>query len=182
MNTKSKNFTTENPSSQCGAICCFDFITNNLKLFDSLEILSKYLDKTTQHTKTIIEQNYLVNNRYVFYYVDDILRGKQQSFFTLQIPKRQIQKQIAKEKERITKLVISNLKNKFPNNFKGVKVYVVDTNGKIKGLLESQKEVSEYFNIKIGTVKSRLNRINDIDSAIKYGFCKKSVFDNFVRG
>jgi hypothetical protein len=181
MNTTNQNSITETPSSQGGVICRFDFISRSLKIYKDVGVLASKLGKTIQHTNTIISETHLVDNRYVFYKLDEILTKKSQPSFRIKLPKRQIQKLIAEEKRKTTKIILDKLKDFVGENFKGVLVYVLNKNGNVIRILEGHKDVSEHFKIPIGTVKSRLYRIRDFETAIKYGMCKKSVFDTILK-
>jgi hypothetical protein len=158
-------------------ICRFNILSGGLKFYESINELSEKLGKTVQHTTQLLEETRLVNNKFVYYYLDYIFQGKSQPHFKVKLPKRHIQRVVAKEKEEITEKLLYQLKNYYPEKFKGVEVYLINSEGKIAGLLESEESISKHFSIKLGTVKSRLNRIKDIDMAIKFGICKKSVFD-----
>ena len=158
-------------------IITYNFETEKVKLFKSIDDLSKKLNETTNHLFEKINNEQLYKNTIGIYFLSKILENRKQPTFTISLPKRYIQRALAREKQKHTKIILDSLYYKVNERFKNIQILVFDDDLNIERILHGTQEASDYFKVPEGTIKSRLHRAKNKEFISKFKICKKSTFD-----
>lgn len=153
----------------------YDILDNKIHKFDSRQGVADFLGILQGSTTDRLRDSSLIDGRYVIYDMEKLF-DKDGVKRCIPLSPRYIQNKIEEVRKEYTENIIAALKVAMPEKFRHRPVYIFNDDLIVLKVLYNHKEVGEHFNIKVGTVKTRLHRIKTKDDIRKYNMCNFRVF------